>query len=112
MTRLFLLMVGLAFAGSLLLVSCEPPADTTKPGGKVETPKPPEKPATPTPPAVPDAPKPKTGALNIPGAADGVATINAASTKVASATTCALAGCTQPGNPTIALVKDGKPLMF
>ena len=110
MTRLFLSLVGLAFAGSLLLVGCEPEKTPTPPTTppKVDTPKVPDK--APTPPAVPE-PK-KTGGLSIPGAESGVAAVNATAKDVATITTCALSGCTAPGKPTITLVKDSKPLMF
>jgi hypothetical protein len=113
MTRLFLSMVCLAFAGSLLLVSCEPPAENkTVPPKLPDATKPPEKPTPPPVPSTPPAPAPKTGALNIPGADAGIAAVNATAKDAAAITTCALTGCTSPGKPAFALVKDGKPLMF
>ena len=113
MIRLFLLMVSLAFVGSLVLVGCEPENKPAAPKPP-DMPKTPDVPKTPTPPPAPTppAPAPKTGALNIPGAEAGIAAVNATAKDAAAITTCALAGCTSPGKPAFALVKDGKPLMF
>ncbi len=106
MTRFLMLVVSLAFAGSLLLVGCEEKKPAPPVPAKPDVPKVPEAPKTPT---TPPAPK-TTGALEVPGAA--VANVQAAATDVAKATTCGMTGCTQPGNPLKTVVKDGKTIMF
>ncbi len=102
MTRLILFLVGLAFAGSFVLVGCEPSGDKPADKPKADAPKSPP----PPPPPGGETPKPpeKTSAVT-PG-------LPAPVVAVISATQCAMAGCTKTGNPTKTLAKDGKTLMF
>ena len=105
MTRVILFLVGLAFAGSLLMVACDQSGDTKTPTPPPTAPKAPDA-KTPAPPAPAPAPAPKPTS----SAATGLPAPAAA---VLSASQCAMAGCTKTGNPLKTLkLADGKTVMF